>query len=142
MNSEREMSPLAQRLLQDRQDQAERERRRRAASPRDRGADLDPFNTIWKLPTGVDVGYLPKTPMRMGTIGFWIACRACGKKFESKGMAYCEPCLALPAEERRQMKPQGRPCAAPGCTSVIAAIARLDAKYCSEACRQRAFRNG
>jgi hypothetical protein len=136
---------LAEQLLRDRAEHAQREREReqarRAASKRDHGASLDPFNiTHWETIAGGDPGYLPKTPMRMGKVGFWIACRACGEKFESKGMAYCETCLALPAEERRHMKPAGRPCEAPGCTNVLAPTARLDAKFCSEACRQRANR--
>jgi hypothetical protein len=134
------MTDLAERLLRDRADHAERERRRRAINrqPKPEG-EFDPYDvTRWRTIAGGDASCLPKTPMRMGKTGWWIACRACGAKFESKGMAYCESCLALPAEERRQMKPAARQCQAPGCNNVIAGTARADARYCSDACRQRA----
>jgi len=76
--------------------------------------------------------------MRAAKVGFWIACHACGKKFESTGLAYCEACGAIPAETRRQMQPAGRQCEAPDCTNVISGTARIDARYCSKACRERA----
>jgi hypothetical protein len=53
-----------------------------------------------------------KTPMRRGAVGWFIACRCCGREFESRGLAFCESCMALPAEERR--KPlHGRPARCP-----------------------------
>jgi hypothetical protein len=107
------------------------------------GSDFDPFDiTRWVVIAGGDPGYLPKTPMRKGPVGFYVACRGCGSRFESKGMAYCARCLALPAEERHALRPGGRLCLAPGCSNVIAPTARADARYCSTACRVRARREG
>jgi hypothetical protein len=130
---------LARRLLEDREQGKAREiRQRRERAP---GIEFDPFQTVrWRRITGPDPGYLPKIPMRLGGRGGWINCRACGRKFESIGLAYCEACVELPADERRLMRPIGRECQAPGCGNVIAPTARVDARYCSTACRVRASR--
>ena len=48
--------------------------------------------------------------------------------------------MDLPAEERHALKPSGRECAAPDCNNIIAATARVDAVYCSKACRERVRR--
>ena len=134
---------LAERLLRDRAERRARERERLAALPRQRAHKIDVFEeALWtRVVAGADPGYVPQTPMRPGKDGFWIACRGCGKKFDTKGMAYCEACLALPAEERRALKPNGRQCEAPDCTNILAATARIDARYCSHACRERAHRD-
>jgi hypothetical protein len=78
--------------------------------------------------------------MREGANGFYLACRACGQQFESKGTAYCASCLELRADERRAMKPitTGRLCQAPGCEKFLPRRARAGAKYCSKACGERA----
>jgi hypothetical protein len=83
---------------------------------------------------------MPKTPMRMGPVGFYVHCQGCNAEFESKGWAYCPTCMELPAEERHAMKPafSGRMCQAPRCENAIPRAARKGAKYCSKACRQRA----
>jgi hypothetical protein len=130
---------LARRLLEDREQARVRELgRRRERAP---GIEFDPFQTVkWRRIAGPDPGYLPKMPMRLGARGGWINCRACGKKFESIGLAYCGACVELPADERRAMRPIGRECQAAGCGNVIAATARADARYCSTACRVRASR--
>jgi hypothetical protein len=134
---------LAEQILRDQDAQRERERARGEEQRRNRSTHegLDPFNTVWGHGgVGPHPGYLPRTPMRMGKVGFCINCRGCGRKFESKGMAYCEPCMLLPAEERRAMKPIGRPCEAPGCPNIVAPTVRADTRYCSQACRQKALR--
>jgi len=123
---------------QERLDAREREQRRERAQ----GLEFDPFSVRrWKVVAGGDPGFLTTTPMRKGPNGFFIACRGCGNKFESMGLAYCGTCMDLPAEERHALKPPGRPCAAPGCDKVMAPSARADAQFCSAACRQRARRH-
>lgn len=127
---------LAAQLLRDRERLASRERERR---DRPQGLDFDPYSVRrWRVIAGGDPGFLPTTPMRKGSEGFYIACRGCGDKFESKGWAYCAVCMDLPAEERHALQPSARACAAPGCEKVIAPSARADARYCSGACRERA----
>jgi len=44
-----------------------------------------------------------------------------------------------PAEEQ-QAKPAGRLCAASGCSNVISPTARAHARYCSDTCRDRAYK--
>src|SRR5215813_10076275 len=127
---------LAEQLLRDR---AERTARPRAASrPKIEGSDFDPFAvTRWRVIAGGNPGYLVKTPMRRGPVGWFIACRGCALEFESKGWAYCPDCMALPAEERRdQPKPSGRNCERPACDQRLSRHARADALYCSSACRK------
>lgn len=139
-----EAERLTQQLLEQRRQEREREQERtreRARQQQGWRDDFDPFQIMnWRGVAGGDRGYLPKMSMRKGKDGFWIACRGCGQKFESKGMAYCQSCLVLPAEERRDMKPSARACEAPGCSNVLAASARVDARYCSTACKKRALR--
>ena len=91
---------------------------------------------------GGDPGYLPRTPMRRGPVGFYVSCRACGDEFESKGIAYCAACMELPAEERRAVKADvhGRLCAAPGCENFIPRAAHARRRFCSKACAKRAER--
>jgi hypothetical protein len=138
---------LAQQLLDDRAKQAEREQDRQRERQQDRGSGwrdsigFDPYQvTNWKTIAGPDPGYMPKTPMRMGPVGFYVHCQGCNAEFESKGWAYCPTCMELPAEERHAMKPafSGRMCQAPRCENPIPRTARKGAKYCSKACRQRA----
>jgi hypothetical protein len=132
---------LAEQLLRDR---AERTARPRAASrPKVEGSDFDPFAvTRWRVIAGGNPGYLVKTPIRRGPVGWFIACRGCALEFESKGWAYCPDCMALPAEERRdQPKPSGRNCERPGCDQRLSRHARADALYCSSACRKAASRD-
>jgi hypothetical protein len=138
MNTGRQLSSLAQRLLQDRADQAERQRIRK----RERlDPSIDPFAvTIWKTLAGHNPGYLPTTPMHMAKNGFWVACRACGQQFESIGMAYCSECMKLSADERREMRPSvsGRLCQAPGCENFISRSAKASRRFCSPKCSKRA----
>lgn len=126
---------LTEKLLQDRAQRAARPQAQRQRT----GIDFNPYDGTWQPITGGDPVYMPK-PMRRGKDGFVINCQACGKKFDSKGLAYCEACMDLPAEARKAMIPSGRECEAPGCSNVIAPTARADARYCSTACRTRASR--
>lgn len=131
---------LAAQLLEDRERHAGRTRQRRDRPP---GSDFDPFGIgCWQVIAGGDPGYLVATPMRKGPDGFYIACRACGVSFESKGIAYCATCAALPIEERLALKPafQGRMCQAPGCENFIDREKRANIQFCSPACTQRARR--
>jgi hypothetical protein len=110
----------------------------RGANP---GSELYEFTAGLVVVAGGDPGYLPTMRMRKGAVGFYIDCRACGAEFDSKGLAYCATCSALPAEERRAMRPaKARRCEAPGCESFVTRTARAGAMYCSEACKQRAYR--
>lgn len=138
---------LAQQILDDRARQADRQQERQQERLQDKAPGwkhsigFDPYQvTNWKTIAGPDPGSLPKTPMRMGSAGFYTHCKACNSEFESKGWAYCPKCMELPAEERHAMKPAvvGRMCQAPRCENPIPRTARAGSKYCSKACRQRA----
>jgi len=134
---------LAAAILRDRE---ERSARKAAVSRTNvEGSDLDPFAfTRWPVTAGGDPGYLVKTRMRRGPVGWFIQCRACAVEFESKGWAYCPACMALPAEERRDHEPVkrvDRPCARPGCGERLSKRARADARYCSAACRKAVSRD-
>jgi hypothetical protein len=137
-------SVLAEQLLRDRAERAARKavRTGAVAAKTERG-EFDPFTvTRWRVVAGGHPGYLVKTPMRRGPVGWFIACRGCAREFESRGWAYCPDCMALPAEERRdQPKPSGRNCERPGCDQRLSRHARADALYCSSACRKAASRD-
>lgn len=127
---------LARQLLDDRARRTPGNDKR----PRPPGIDFDPYQCgAWVISAGSAPGYLPKTPMRQGSAGFYIHCRACNAEFESKGLAYCPTCQELPAEERNAMKPafSGRMCQASGCERPVPRTARAGAKFCSKTCRNR-----
>lgn len=135
----RRLEPLAEAILRDREAHATRQREQR---DRPQGLDFDPYLVSWRMVAGGDPGFLPTIPMRKGPVGFFISCRGCGTKFESKGLAYCLVCMDLPAEERHAMTPaiQGRMCQAPGCENFIDRKKRANVRFCSEACSKRARR--
>jgi hypothetical protein len=95
---------IAKAILEDRQN-------RKISAPRSKAPadDFDPFAaTRWRIIVdGQDrrgrsgPGYLPKTAMRRGPAGWFIDCRCCGEEFESKGWAFCSPCMERPVEELR-----------------------------------------
>jgi hypothetical protein len=94
---------LTDALLRDRADRAVRTRKITSVRAKPEGADFDPFaHTRWRVVAGDNPGYLPSTRMRCGPVGWFIACRACTVEFESKGLACCPDCMALPAEARRR----------------------------------------
>jgi hypothetical protein len=104
---------LAAALLKDRGRRKDKPAASRSA-PRVQQEAFHPFAiTRWRIIAGGDPGYLVKTPMRQGPVGWFIACQCCAREFESKGWAYCPTCMELPAEERRaNRKPQDcRDCA-------------------------------
>jgi hypothetical protein len=126
---------LADALLQDR-------KRRQDNKPKSTRQGIgverfDPFASLHpRVAAGADPGYLPRTLMRMGPVG-WFNCRHCLRKFESKGWGYCPRCMELPAEERRSEQPvSDRLCR--GCSNPIPKRRRADAKYCSETCAKSA----
>jgi predicted nucleic acid-binding Zn ribbon protein len=137
-------SILAQQLIRDAREHDERQRLRRLERDQSRAKPtIDPFAIgKWAVVAGSDPGYLPSTPMRVGTAGFWIACRCCGLQFESKGLAYCETCKKLPAQERTTATPQGqhtgRMCSE--CGKAIPHKKRAGTEFCSNACRNRSAR--
>jgi hypothetical protein len=135
---------LADALLRDRE---RRNRQPTATRSRPRNDGFDPFAvTRWCVVACGDPGYLPKTRMRMGPTGWFIACCHCGVEFESRGWAYCPTCMKLPPEERRRdawlkardCAPSDRPCQGPDCGELIPRRARADARYCSQRCAKRA----
>jgi hypothetical protein len=135
---------LADAILQDRERRKQKPTATRSRAPAD---SFDPFAfTRWRVVASGDQGYLPKTHMRMGPVGWFIACGHCGAEFESKGWGYCPTCMELPAEERRQeawlkardCAPSERSCQAPGCNDSIPKRARADARYCSQRCARKA----
>jgi hypothetical protein len=100
--------------------------------------DFDPFSVQrWRVVAGGNPGYLPKTPMRKGPIGWFIACGCCAREFESKGWRYCSACIELPAEERRA-RPVVSDRHCQNCGSGIPKRRRTDAKYCSNRCAKAA----
>jgi hypothetical protein len=102
---------LAAAILRDR----ERRNQKPAAFVRRRDDDFDPFAfTHWRVVAGGDPGYLPRTAMRRGPTGWFIACWCCAREFESRGWAYCSSCMDLTAEARRPARDSGgyrTPCA-------------------------------
>src|SRR5262245_55559883 len=134
---------LAEALRRDRVERIARKPVRKSTTTPE--PEFDPFAIArWRVIAGGDPGYLVKTPMRRGPIGWFIPCRACAMEFESKGWAYCPACMALPAEEGRDhelVQRVGRPCARPDCDERLSKHARADAVYCSAACRKAASRD-
>jgi hypothetical protein len=130
---------LAAALLKDRDNRRRKPTAPRSA-PRTQQEVFDPFAiTRWRVIAGGNPGYLVKTPMRRGPVGWFIACGHCGAEFESKGWKYCPGCMELPAEERRDKPaPSERHCQAPGCNAAIPRRRRADAKYCTDKCTKAA----
>ncbi len=64
----------------------------------------DPFKvTNWKVVAGGDPSYLVATPMtRISGSGWRVACRGCGRQFESSGLAYCKPTCRQASAERAE----------------------------------------
>jgi hypothetical protein len=92
--------------------------------------DLDPFKiTKWRVVAGGNPGYLPPTPMRRRSAGWWITCPGCRREFESKGLRCCSPECERAARERQEnvalMAEIGmevvakRLCQHPGCGAAI-----------------------
>jgi hypothetical protein len=92
---------LAKSLLRDRAERAARPGARVGNTIKvDRG-EFDPFAVRrWRVVAGGDPGYLPKTPMRRGSLGWFITCGGCGREFESKGWAYCSNTCKRESAER------------------------------------------
>jgi len=100
---------LAEAILRDRKQAV---RKPAATKEKIEGSDFDPFaSTQWRIIAGKDAGlrvkgpgYLVKTPMRTGPVGWFIDCQCCRVEFESLGLAFCPTCMELPAEQRRANK--------------------------------------
>src|SRR5262245_5638590 len=129
---------LAESLLRDRAERATK--KAIGARAKIEGSDFDPFAvTRWHTVAGGSPGYLVKTPMRRGPVGWFIACAHCGGEFESRGLKYCPTCMELPAEERRsELSVSDRPCQAPDCVRFIPRRRRADSKYCCDKCAKAA----
>jgi hypothetical protein len=100
------------------------------------------------------------TPMYSGRVGFFIACAACGGKFESKGLRSCstacerkhrdrEATIATLVEVGSEL-PAKRKCEAPGCNRDIARytgegkkrrLTSRKVRYCSVRCKQAVYRH-
>ena len=114
----------------------------------------------WTAPDGQSLGYMPHTPMRSGRVGFFIACAACGGKFESKGLRCCstacerkhrdrEATIATMVEVGSEL-PARRKCEAPGCNRDVARytgegkkrrLTSRKVRYCSPRCKQAVYRH-
>jgi hypothetical protein len=81
---------IAASILRDRQERIERSRQR-DNKPKAEGREREDVFQVpkWRVVAGGDPGYLPSTPTRKAKAGFVVACRSCGREFESKGLAYC-----------------------------------------------------
>jgi len=138
---------LTERLLQDRAERLARKVTNRTGRPAER-AEFDPFKvTRPRVVAGGNPGYLVKTPMRRGPVGWFISCGHCGVEFESKGWRYCPQCMELPAEERREPlpSPTGPMCQCPGCSRRIpkwrgGRRVSKATRFCSAKCANRARR--
>ena len=101
---------LAEAFLQDRK--RRQDNKPKTARQRIEGEGFDPFaSTRWRVIAVGEKGpgYLPRTAMRMGLVGWFVACWHCKAEFESRGLGYCPKCLELAAETRRaNRKPQER----------------------------------
>ena len=144
---------LAQSLLRDRAERISRKPTSRIDRIAAGGSEFDPFKVArWRVvadkgepPYGP--GYLVKTPMRRGPVGWFIACGHCGAEFESRGWRYCPECMALLAEERREPlpSPTGAVCQCPGCARRIpkwrgGRRVSKATRFCSAKCANRARR--
>jgi hypothetical protein len=87
------------------------------------------FGELRAGPPGKPLPFMPKRMTRTAN-GFRIACRSCGKTFESLGLAFCDPDCERKQRERNTlaatmaeagMEPirQKRPCQHPGCPNSI-----------------------
>jgi hypothetical protein len=61
----------------------------------------------WRVVAGGNSGYLPPTPMRMGSVGWFIRCVGCGTEFESIGLAHCGAAECRAAALRRKSTTEG-----------------------------------
>jgi hypothetical protein len=91
---------------------------------------VNPFKVAkWRVLAGSDPGYLQSTPMRRGSVGFYITCPGCQREFESKGLRCCSTDCERAAREHQEnvalMIEVGmearikRICAKPGCHAPI-----------------------
>jgi hypothetical protein len=99
---------LAEQLLRD------RERRTAAKAPekaKPRTKVFEPLKECpagpWHVTAGGDPGYMPRTPMRMGPVGWFIQCVGCGTEFESIGLAHCGKSECRAAAPRRKSTTEG-----------------------------------
>src|SRR5262249_40198640 len=73
---------LAEALLRDRAEVIARKPVRKSTVKANSEPGFDPFAiTRWRVIAGGDPGYLVKTPMRRGPVGWFIPCRACAVEF-------------------------------------------------------------
>jgi|SRR6516162_2648160 hypothetical protein len=93
---------LADALLQDRK--RRQDNKPKTARQRIEGESFDPFaptrrRVVARGDSGP--GYLPRSAMRMGPVGWFGlrppegACWHCRAEFESRGLGYCSKCLEL-----------------------------------------------
>ena len=123
---------------------------------------FDPFKvTCWRMIAGGDPGYLVATAMtsvkHKDQPGGWrVACRGCGKPFESRSWAYCSrDCKRLSVERTANRAaiiqagmdlPAKHPCQAPGCPHTVPVWRKgrrvsSRTRFCSDVCRSRASRS-
>jgi hypothetical protein len=101
---------LAAAILRDRE---QRNAIRRPAKVKPRVEVWDPLKECpagpWRVVAKGDhgSGYLPRTPMRMGSVGWFIQCVACGTEFESIGLAHCGKPECRMAALRRKSTTEG-----------------------------------
>jgi hypothetical protein len=119
-----------------------------------RAFTFDPFKmTRWRVIAGGNPGFLVATPMTPKPGGWRVACRGCGKRFESHGWAYCSrDCKSVSAERmanRAAMAdvgmdlPAKRRCQCPGCDNTIPVWRKgrrvsKTARFCSDKCSAKA----
>lgn len=116
---------------------------------------FNPFGvTRGRVVAGGDPGYLVTTPMTAAATGFRVACRGCGKQFESRGWAFCRHACkrrhydrqgaeAAVAEIGMELIRPKRPCQAPGCNHRIPVwrkgrLVSEATRFCSAKCARKA----
>jgi hypothetical protein len=99
---------LAEQLLRDRE---RRKAAKASGKAKPRTEVFEPLKKCpagpWRAVAGGDPGYMPRTPMRMGPVGWFIQCVGCGTEFESIGLAHCGKSECRAAALRRKSTTEG-----------------------------------
>jgi hypothetical protein len=129
---------LAGALLRDRAERAARKATRAGHVVKVERVEFDPFAIArWRVVAGGDPGYLVKTPMRRGPVGWFITCPACKREFESRGLRCCSTECARAYATPSVVGPVCLGCGKPILTARHGRRSRSDRLYHDDKCRKR-----